>query len=248
MKPAQGLPAWGEKQRGGFDQSKYYGMVKCIDDNVGKILDALRTEGLIDNTIVIFTADHGDLRGEHHRQNKGVPYEGSAKIPFVIYYKGKIQPGKIIGEAIGCVDFLPTILALMGVDTAGKEQGRDASQLFLTTKTPADWNDIAFFRGTGTERGWLGAVTDRYKLIYSTTDDPWLFDLEEDPNELVNRFSDPAYRETIAQLSRQLLQYGQKFNDPRAATPQIRADLDWAIKGTGDYISPRPAKPRRKAD
>jgi arylsulfatase A-like enzyme len=56
--------------------------------NVGKILEALRSHGLIGNTIVVFTADHGDLRGEHHRQNKGVPYEGSARIPFILHYPG----------------------------------------------------------------------------------------------------------------------------------------------------------------
>ncbi|MEE8451784.1 MAG: sulfatase [Thermoguttaceae bacterium] len=244
LKPDRGLPRWGVKQGGGYEQSKYYGMVKCIDDNVGKILQALRADGLIDSTIVIFTADHGDLRGEHHRHNKGVPYEGSAKVPFVIYYKDKIQAGTVIDEAIGCVDFLPTILGLMRVETAGKEEGRDASELFLAGKAPDDWNDIAFFRGTGTESGWLGAVTDRYKLIYSTTDDPWLFDLQEDPDELVNRFGDPACRETIGRLSRQLVQYGRKFNDPRAANLEIRADLEWAVGGNGDYVSSRSAKRR----
>ena len=59
----------------------YYGMVKCIDDNVGRILDTLRENDLLENTIVVFTADHGDLCGEHGRLNKGVPYEGSAKDP-----------------------------------------------------------------------------------------------------------------------------------------------------------------------
>ncbi len=197
-KPAENLPSWGQMQQGGYNQSKYYGMVKCIDDCVGKILAALRSENLIDNTIVVFTADHGDLRGEHGRQNKGVPYEGSAKIPFVIHYQGKIAAGTIIDQALGCVDFLPTILSLMNVPTAGLEQGRDASALFLSSST--DWNDIAFFRGTGDESGWLAAVTDRHKLIYATGDDPWLFDLEQDPNELINCFAQPENRETVCNL------------------------------------------------
>jgi arylsulfatase A-like enzyme len=247
-RPAAGLPSWG-KPAGGFNgMAQYYGMVKCIDDNVGKILEALRAGNLIDNTIVVFTADHGDLRGEHHRQNKGVPYEGSALIPFVVRYPGKIQPGTVINEALSCVDFLPTFVTLMGFQTAGQEQGRDATTLFTAGPASEGWNDIAFLRSTGEESGWLAAVTDRYKLVLSTADDPWLFDLEEDPDELVNSFRDPAYRETVRDLSRQLAQYGKQYKDPRAANNKIRADLAWAIDGTGKYESTPPsATPRNRA-
>jgi len=241
--PGDTLPSWG-KPAGGFSgMASYYGMVKCIDDNVGKILKTLRTDGLMENTIVVFTADHGDLRGEHHRQNKGVPYEGSAKIPFVIYYPKKIKGGTVVNEALGCVDFLPTILGLMGVKTAGKEEGRDASTLFETGKAPAGWKDVAFIRGTGgPDANWLAAVTDRYKLVYSPVDHPWLFDLEKDPDELVNSFCDPAYRETVRDLSREIVAYGKKYNDGRAENPKIKADLDWAIRGTGEYVPAPPAK------
>ncbi len=245
LKPDEGLPSWGQKQQGGYDQSKYYGMVKCIDDNVGKILGALRQAGVIDHTIVVFTADHGDLRGEHFRHNKGVPYEGSAKIPFLIACPGKIPPGTVVNEALSCVDFLPTILSLIGLATAGKEEGRNAAELLITGRAPAGWDDIAFVRGTGVEAGWLAAVTDRYKLVLATGDEPWLFDLEQDPDELVNRFTDPAYRETVRELSGKLAEYGQTFRDPRAANVHIQADLSWAIRGSGAYQSQRPAAPPR---
>lgn len=232
------VPNWG-KAAGGFNgMAKYYGMVKCIDDNVGKILGALRKLSLIDNTIVVFTADHGDLRGEHHRQNKGVPFEGSAKIPFVIYYPAKIKGATIIKTTLGCVDFLPTVLSLMGVETAGKEEGRDASELFTKGKAPADWKDITFIRSTGSPggiNGWLGAVTKRYKLIYSGIDDPWLFDLEKDPDELENFFTKPAYRETVRELSNQLLAYARKSKDPYITHPETKTALMWAISGAGPY-------------
>jgi arylsulfatase A-like enzyme len=236
-KPTENLPSWG-KPAGGFNgMAKYYGMVKCIDDNVGKILGSLRENDLIDNTIIVFTADHGDLRGEHHRQNKGVPYEGSAKIPLIVRWPAKIRAGTVINQALGCVDFLPTVLHLMDFETAGMEEGRDASALFVEGRAPADWNDITFVRGTGEEAGWLAAVTDRYKLIVSTADDPWLFDLREDPDELVNRFRDAACREIVRDLSRQLLDYGKKYKDPRIENEKIQADLAWAISGSGAYRS-----------
>jgi len=232
------VPNWG-KPNGTFNgMAKYYGMVKCIDDNVGKILAALRKNGLMEKTVVVFTADHGDLRGEHHRQNKGVPFEASAKIPFVLYYPPKVKGGTVIDEALGCVDFLPTILALMGFETAGQEQGRNASELFTTGKPPAGWQDVTFVRSTGRQAGganWLAAVTKRYKLVYSSIDDPWLFDLEKDPDELENFFGVPAYRETVRQLSRQLLDYARRFNDPYATNPVTEQQITWAIEGAGPY-------------
>lgn len=250
------VPNWGKPSGGFAGMAKYYGMVKCIDDNVGKILATLRKLELMDNTIIVFTSDHGDLRGEHHRQNKGVPFEASAKIPFVIYYPAKIRPATRIHEALGCVDFLPTILALMNVETAGKEEGRDASQLFAKGKAPADWKDITFIRSTGAPgatKGWLGAVTKRYKLVYSSVDDPWLFDLEKDPDELENFFTKPPYRQTVRDLSNDLLAYAKKAKDPYVEDPAIKQALTWATAGTGPYKqqfeqdkAAPPAKAKRK--
>ncbi len=243
-KPTANLPSWGRPEGKFSGMSSYYGMVKCIDDNVGKILKTLRATGLIDKTIIVFTADHGDLRGEHHRQNKGVPYEGSAKIPFVIRYPGKIKAGTIVNEALGCVDFQPTILKLMGVKAAGTEQGRDASTLLTTGKAPADWKDISFIRGTSIN--WLMAVTNRYKLILSPRDLPWLLDYEKDPDEVKNFYGDPAYRETVRELSKELTAYIETYNDPSGKTPRVQADLKWGIEGTGKYTAPDlPAAPAK---
>jgi arylsulfatase A-like enzyme len=243
-KPDEGLPSWGTKQGGFQGMALYYGMVKCIDDNVGKILACLRENHLIEHTIIVFTADHGDLRGEHHRQNKGVPYEGSARIPFVIHGPGRIQPGTVIHEAMTCVDFKPTILRLMGVESLGPDEGRDCSALLTTGQAPENWTDIAFMRGTGEEQGWVAAITRRYKLVYSTQDDPWLFDLDRAPDELANFFTGDEYREIVRSLSMQLRHYGQTRNDPRVANARIQADLRWAVEGTGPYISHGPVSRR----
>jgi len=240
-KPDEGLPSWGAKQDRFLNMATYYGMVKCIDDNVGKVLTCVRENGLMDRTIIVFTADHGDLRGEHHRQNKGVPYEGSACIPFMVYFPSAIRPGTVVHEAMSCVDFKPTILRLMGVESKGPDEGRDCSSLLTDGKAPAGWNDIAFMRGTGQEPGWVAAITRRYKLVYSTKDDPWLFDLDTDPDELTNFFTRREYRDTVRTLSTQLRDYGRSSQDPRLANARIQADLEWAIHGTGVYTSNGPS-------
>ncbi|MFH1717188.1 MAG: sulfatase-like hydrolase/transferase, partial [Planctomycetota bacterium] len=135
-KSKEQTPDWAPPEKGLTEKSlrrlmpPYYGMVKCIDDNVGRILEALRKNGVLERTIVVFTADHGDLCGEHIRLNKGVPYEGSAKVPFIMYYPAKIKAGTVVNQVLGCVDFLPTVLGLMGVETPGREDGRNASALF----------------------------------------------------------------------------------------------------------------------
>ena len=233
-KPDEGLPAWGKKQKSGFGMASYYGMVKCIDDNVGRLIKHLDETGILNRTVIVFTADHGDLRGEHHRQNKGVPYEGSTRIPFLVRFPGKIKPGTRIDQALTSIDFAPTILPMMGVQTDQAFDGRDASPLFLSE--PADdWQDMAIVRGTGDKQGWLMAVTDRYKLVVSATDPPWLFDLKRDPDEVVNLFSHPGYREIVRQLATSLRKYGEQHADPFIRPAKVDADITWAIRGSGDY-------------
>jgi uncharacterized sulfatase len=199
-------------------------MIKCIDDNVGRILAHLRKSGLIDQTIIVFTSDHGDMRGEHHRHNKGTPLEASAKVPFIIYYPDKIKAGTTVKQALNTTDFLPTILGLMGVETAGEEDGRDASSLFTGGSVPAGWKDITFARG-GAGGQWLAAITPRYKLVLSATDPPWLIDMERDPDELENFCADPAYRDTVRTLANELLAYGRTFHDERIEDPKFAGDL-----------------------
>ena len=235
--PEQDTPDWARAENFAYSQSQYFGMIKCIDDNVGKILACLRETKLIEDTLVVFTADHGDMRGEHNRENKGVPYEASARIPFVIYYPARIKAGTVVTQALGTVDFLPTILGLMDVATAGKEEGRDAAALFTGGKLPADQERTIFVRGSGTgEEDWVAAFTGRYKLIVSPHDDPWLIDMQQDPDELENVCLDPDYRETARSLARELLDYGRTFNDGHLATTKMAGDLARLAHGPEQLI------------
>jgi arylsulfatase A-like enzyme len=204
----------------------YYGMVKCIDDNVGRILDELKKQDLLDHTIIVFTSDHGDLCGEHCRLNKGVPYEGSARIPFLIYYPGKIQPGTVVNQALGTVDFTPTILSMMGVQGEPSYQGRDASDLFTSKGKIKKWKDIAVVRSTSSTSPWIAAISDRYKLVLSKAGKPWLFDTHEDPDELSNLFGKPEYAKLCARFAQHLSDYGKQNNDPYTTEPAIQAAID----------------------
>ncbi len=228
-KPDAGVPSWAQKSNNaGINQAQYFGMIKCIDDNVGRLIDFLRTEGLLDNTIVVFTSDHGDLRGEHHRHNKGVPLEASAKIPFIISFPQKIVKGAVVENAISTVDFAPTILELLGAKHSVKMHGTDYSKVTTDPGTRDETADIAFVRSTGTDSDgtWIGAFTSRYKLILSTEDDPWLLDLEQDPDELINYIHEPGNEAVVKELGTELQEYAVQFQDPYLQNNKMSNDLD----------------------
>lgn len=204
--------------------SAYFGMVKCIDDNVQEIWTVLDDLKLTRRTMIVFTSDHGDLCFEHGRLNKGNPYEGSAKIPMLIHAPWKIKAGTIVHQALGTVDFLPTAMTLLGHDTPDDVQGRDAAEL-MTGENANQWEDITFLRAGGKSPGWITAVTDRYKLVVSGADIPWLFDLELDPHELINQMETDAGQRVASRLAAKMLVYGKKFNDPHVAAPKIQSQL-----------------------
>jgi uncharacterized sulfatase len=194
----EGNPSWAKKWENMSreliqdEMQQYFGMVKCIDDNVGHLLNYLKEAGLDRNTIVVFTADHGDLMGEHNRHEKGLPYEASAKIPFIIRYPGRIPAGKVIRKAYTNVDFMPTVLGLMGVPEVDGTQGLDDSKAFLSRAKEVVDDRIVYFTKAG--GSWVSVANYRYKLVLSREDKPWLFDLERDPDELINFYQDPEYK------------------------------------------------------
>ena len=191
----------------------YYGMTKCIDDNVGKIMKLLKKEGLDDNTIVVFTSDHGDLMGEHGRHNKGLPYEMSARVAFLLKYPNKVMAGKHIQKAYTMADFAPTILGLMDVDLSSHSfHGEDSSKDF-TNKDKLIKDDRIVYMTNAYGR-WVAAVNNRYKLVLSPTDSPWLFDLKKNPDETINFYNDPAYKKVAKQLSNELYRQMEEFNEP----------------------------------
>lgn len=226
-KSPEGVPSWAmPAKKCGFDQSSYFGMVKCIDDNVGRIIACLKETALLEKTVVVFTSDHGDLRGEHGRHNKGVPLEASARIPFVIYHPEKIKAGTVVRQSLGTVDFLPTILPLMGVKYSEKKEGSDLSGLFTGKEQLPAPSRITFMRSTGEgQKGWLSAVTKEHKLVLSVGDDPWLIDLVKDPGELVNVWNKPEYRSVRDRLAGALAEYGRKYGDERIDNPAIKKYL-----------------------
>ncbi|MDZ8117000.1 sulfatase-like hydrolase/transferase [Pontiella agarivorans] len=204
--------------------AQYHGMVKCIDDNVGRILSKLESTGILDDTIVVFSADHGEMFGEFGHQNKGVPYEGSACIPFVIRYPKRIAAGTVVDKAANTADWMDTFLSLMQVGASDFDpsttEGRNVAPLL--TGGGADFEDMTISRF----QTWAAAITDRYKLIFDTSKtQPWLIDLELNPGESRNYIDDPGHRAVAVKLAKELLAYGHRTKDDLVTVklePQIQ--------------------------
>mmetsp|Transcript_14596 Transcript_14596/g.17762 ORF Transcript_14596/g.17762 Transcript_14596/m.17762 type:complete len:599 (-) Transcript_14596:188-1984(-) len=174
-----------------------FGMVKLIDDNVGKMLNYLKEKGLEENTIVVFSSDHGDMLEEHGKHNKGKPYDTAAGVPFLIRYPAKIKPGKIIETAYSSIDFAPTILNLMGVTNYDVDfQGIDGSDEIMSDDLNSLNPDQIRFITDSKEAKWAAAVNNRYKLVLSI-DVPWFIDRKRDADELINFFTDSSYTKVI---------------------------------------------------
>ena len=177
--------------------AKYFGMVKCIDDNVGKIISYLRGNGLLDNTVIVFTSDHGDLLYEHRLHNKAVPYHCSINTPMIIFDAASIPANKIINTPCSMVDFCPTILDLCGISFDPKSFDGD-SQLKRITNPSNQVDDyrIVYSRNWN----WLAAIDNHLKLIVSLDEDLWLFDSRTDLNEINNVADNPSYSDFIKKL------------------------------------------------
>jgi len=176
----------------------YYGNVTFIDEQIGRILRVLEQRGWMESTLILMTADHGDMLGDHHLWRKTYGYEGSARIPMLIRWpKGMIQAkrGQVRSEVVELRDVLPTFLDAAGVRCDESEfDGR--SMLQLARGKAKGWRetiDLEHSTCYWPENQWTGVTNGRYKYIYyASTGQQELFDLQDDPGELHDLAADPA--------------------------------------------------------
>ncbi len=204
---------------------QYYGMVKCIDDNIGKLMFAIKNKGIDEDTIVVFTSDHGDMLFEHARYNKGVPYESSAGVPFLIRYPGTIPAGKVVETAYSSVDFAPTILSLMGLKHKANDydfQGVDGSEELLNDEmVSSDEEKIIFSFDSGSNPTWAMAQLGHYKLVVSKGAPPWLFDVETDPDEIYNYINASRLQEVKKKLQEAVMEALVEYKIPLLTNAEV---------------------------
>lgn len=200
----------------------YMRLVASLDENVGRLLNYIDDSGLRENTLVIYTSDNGFFLGEHGLYNKMWMYEESMRIPLLIRFPEYISEGKVNSELVNVLDFAPTFLDLAGAEIPSNLQGTSLVPLLEGT-SPKDWRDgmyYHYYHGYGIPEHY-GLRTNRYKLIHFPQHKDgtyWeLFDLEQDPHELVNRYTDQAFADVRRELHAQLKATEEKSAVERGA-------------------------------
>lgn len=197
----------------------YLKCISSVDDNVGRVLDYLKGQGLLDNTIIIYTSDQGFYMGEHGWYDKRWMYEESLRTPFLIRYP-KVIPSalKVTDAMIQNIDFAPTLLDLAGVNIPVDIQGESFKQVLSGTKK--SFKDAVYYHYyeypvPHAVKKHYGVRTDRYKLIHFYNDiDQWEFyDLKNDPNEMNNLINDPSQVRMIDHLRKRLSELMIKYED-----------------------------------
>ena len=200
----------------------YLASVQSMDRQIGRLLDYLEAQGLMENTIIVYTSDQGFFLGENGWFDKRWMDEVSSRVPFMMQWQGHIMAGQSSSALVQNIDFAPTLLAAANVQAEVPMHG--VSLLPLLAKKPAQWNrDLYYhfyenpgFHGVARH---YGVRTERYKLIHYYENDEWeLFDLEEDPGDQVNLYNTPAYADLISDLKLRLnalrTQYQVPEEDP----------------------------------
>jgi arylsulfatase A-like enzyme len=203
------------------------GMISHVDEQVGRVLDALSATETEDNTVVIFISDHGDQLGEHGLFYKGIyPYDGHAHIPFVVKVPWSTQRNKVVDDVVSMLDLVPTVLDLAGVDQPEDETmsawwrdhhgpvapplpGEVLTPVLLTRALPERRNALVEYDSDTDSFDLLQIrtlVTNEYKLVYyAPTNETLLFSRVNDPDEMHNLAQDDGYHGVLMDLLKQLV-------------------------------------------
>jgi len=186
-----------------------------IDHFVGSQAAQVLEKGEMDNTIIIYSADHGGMNGDHGNFHKGFIYERSANVPFVVHCPARYTPRRT--QALcGGVDLMPTILSLAGAPVPAGVEGTDLSPLFSGEKETISDQTIIEIGGN------IGVITDRWKLFVHRNGEGELFDFKNDPDELKNLYDDPGSAGIRAELEQRLLNFNPDFKEKLSVSPPPR--------------------------
>ncbi len=183
-------------------RAAYYGNVNFIDDEVGKLLKVLDELGLRNNTIVVYTTDHGEMLGEHGLWRKNCFYEQSVRVPLIISNPACLTKGKVVTEVVEQFKLLPTISELCGLDAPIGISAR--SMVSLMRGEEKEWREVAFseYEAHPLQSSNRMIRTRRWKYNWFELNPPQLFDMTNDPEEVQNLADTPEGKKVIPELEK----------------------------------------------
>lgn len=199
----------------------YYGMISLMDHHLGRILEALERLGMASNTLVVFSTDHGHFLGQHGLRAKGpFHYEDMIRVPMIARYPGRLAPGTTNHSLQSLIDLAPTFLGAAGIEVPGIMTGWDQFAAWCGRSSDERRYVIVENRHEPTVMHLRTYVDRQYKItVHRGHDYGELFDLEEDPGEVRNRWHDPAYLPLKAELLHRFMQATLECEPTR--TPRV---------------------------
>jgi len=201
----------------------YYGHITALDEQFGRLADYLDANGLSEDTIIVFTSDHGDMLGSHRYIDKQLPHDESARVPLIVRWKGKTVKG-YLNEIASLVDLPETLLSMMGLSFPEKRDGVDLSPMFLENKPGLAYaytaSHVPCHNASVRPYGAWRALRSKDYLYAreAHTDCTFLFDMKNDPYQLNNLKDDIKYKDIIADFKIKLDNKAQSYDD---------AVMDW---------------------
>ena len=199
----------------------YSKVVKSLDENVGRVMDYLEKNGLLENTLVFYTSDQGFYMGEHGWFDKRFMYEESFSTPLIIHLPKSFKKRGDITALVQNIDFAPTMLNLAGAKIPSDIQGVSLLPLLQKERPPRNWRKSLYYHyyeypGEHAVKRHFGVRTKRYKLIhfYNNIDSWELYDLKKDPHEMHNLYVKNGYERITTTLKAELKHLQEKYEDP----------------------------------
>jgi arylsulfatase len=194
-----------------YNRTQYYGEVTFIDDSIGRVLRTLDELRVRDETLIIFTSDHGDMLGDHDLYFKGLACRQSANVPLIFQWPGHLKAGKVGEGIVQEIDLLPTILDLVGLAAPAGAQGRSQAKLLTTDDTDTGY-EFAYIEHADSD---YSLRSSRWRFtVYPGHDYGELYDLRNDPEEFTNLWDDSRFANVRNELIRKLLARIVETRDP----------------------------------
>jgi len=209
--------------------ARYYAIISQVDDAIGNVLKTIDEMSLEEDTIIIYTSDHGDMCGAHGMVDKHyIQYDDVVRVPLIVKWKGNIEEGMQNDKFVyNCLDLAPTILDILHIEKESVFHGKSLMP-FLNGECVENWREEVIASYNGQQ---FGLYTQRmirntkWKYVWNTTDVDELYDMEMDADELINLIYQEEYNSVLLELRKKLLDELVAVNDGIGKNPMLRKAL-----------------------
>ena len=215
-------------------KAAYYSAISFVDFNIGRLINHMQENDLLEDTLIVFTSDHGEMLYDYNCVGKRNFLDSAARIPMIMVHPD-LPKGKLCSTPVSLVDILPTFLEYAGFKPEEEYGGNSLKAIFNGTQK----RDIVYGEFQRNDYAMYMAVTEKYKYIYSAPDQmEWLFDLKTDPDETRNRAYNPMFIDIKDKMKKRLIDYltQEKYTKPLDSSEWKKGEIKKMIDDPDAYL------------